>query len=431
MYTPNSIVSRLFNCISMVTDSIGCYCSDPVSDFTRRRKLPVDVLIKYLIQNQSKATKSELCEYFVSSKDIPSDSALCQQRNKLDPLALKRICDLFTHSFEDYKTLKGYYILACDGSDINIPFDKNDKETFCQNSRNSKPFSQFHLNALYDCINEVYWDVSIDAASKKRECDALINMIKERKYPTKSIIIADRGYEKYNLMAHCIKSNQKYLIRVKDINSNGILRSLQLPDCEFDMNVKKILTYSQSRKHGKEYAILSNCSSKFDFIDYDHDEYEINFRVVRFKITEDTYECLVTNLDEDEFSIEELKQLYHLRWSEETSFRELKYTVGMVNFHSKKRTFLKQEIYARIILFNLSNIITNRIKIKQKDKWKNKMEINQSTALTNIRLYLNGRINEKELVARLKKYLVPVRPDRKYKRNMKFKTVVPTTYKAS
>lgn len=80
MYTPNSIISRLFTCISMVSDSIACYCLDPVSDFTRRRKLPADVLIQYLIQCQSKATKSELCEYFDSSLDIPSDSALCQQR---------------------------------------------------------------------------------------------------------------------------------------------------------------------------------------------------------------------------------------------------------------------------------------------------------------------------------------------------------------
>lgn len=430
MYTPNSIISRLSTCISLVSNSIACYCSDPVSDFTRRRKLPADVLIHYLIQCQSKATKSELCEYFDSSLDIPSDSALCQQRKKLDPLALKRICKLFTRSFEDYKKIKGYYILACDGSDINIPFDKNDKETLCQRT-NQKPYSQFHLNALYDCLNEVYWDVSIDSASKKRECDALISMLKERNYPSNSIIIADRGYERYNLMAHCIESNQKYLIRVKDINSNGILHSLQLPNQEFDINVKKKLTYNQSKKYSNDYTLLSNCSSRFDFFAYAQDEYEIKFRVVRFKITEDTYECLVTNLSQDEFNMEELKRLYHLRWNEETSFRTLKYTIGMINFHSKKRMFLKQEIYARIILFNLSNILTNRIKIKQKEKWKDKMKINQSAAVTNIRLFLNNRITEQELITRLKKYLVPIRPDRKFKRNMKPKSVVPTTYKAS
>ena len=40
----------------------------------------------------------------------------------------------------------------------------------------------------------------------------------------------------------------------------------------------------------------------------------MNLRVLRFKITEDTYECLVTNLSEDEMSAEEFKDIYHLRW---------------------------------------------------------------------------------------------------------------------
>ena len=42
--------------------------------------------------------------------------------------------------------------------------------------------------------------------------------------------------------------------------------------------------------------------------------YYLSFRVVRFKLTEDTYEVLLTNLTEDEFSVSELKELYAMRW---------------------------------------------------------------------------------------------------------------------
>ncbi|MFR4721482.1 MAG: transposase [Holdemanella porci] len=61
----------------------------------------------------------------------------------------------------------------------------------------------------------------------------------------------------------------------------------------------------------------------------------MNLRVVRFKITKETYECLVTNLTRDEFDLNELKKMYHMRWNIETAFKMLKYIIGMMSFHSK------------------------------------------------------------------------------------------------
>ena len=58
--------------------------------------------------------------------------------------------------------------------------------------------------------------------------------------------------------------------------------------------------------------------------------YELNFRIVRFPISEDIYETVVTNLDEDRYPAIEIKKLYASRWGIETSFRDLKYTVGLI-----------------------------------------------------------------------------------------------------
>ena len=49
----------------------------------------------------------------------------------------------------------------------------------------------------------------------------------------------DRGYEKYNLFALCIERNQKFLIRIKDVNSNGILSTMNLEDTEFDIDITR------------------------------------------------------------------------------------------------------------------------------------------------------------------------------------------------
>ena len=57
--------------------------------------------------------------------------------------------------------------------------------------------------------------------------------------------------------------------------------------------------------------------------------YELSFRVVRFMISEDSYETVITNLD---FPPDELMRPYAMRWGIETSFRDLKYTIGLSAF---------------------------------------------------------------------------------------------------
>ena len=403
---PDKILNVFNRSIKMVCNNIACYCSDPASDFTRKRKLTAETLIHFIIQMQSKSLNSELCEYFTDLNFLPTSSALSQQRDKLDISAFQRIMYLFVNAFDDYKTWKGYHILACDGSDVNIAYDEKDVDTKKQNG-NNKPFSQLHINGLYDCINHVFWDTSIDTA--------------------------DRGYEKYNLMACCIENNQKFLIRTKDINVySSILSNLNLPDEEFDLNVTKILTRTQTNEtkaNKQKYTFISN-KSEFNYFGT-KEFYKMSLRVVRFKITDDTYECLVTNLTRDEFDLTELKKMYHMRWDIETAFKVLKYIIGMISFHSKKRNFIQQEIYSAILLHCLTNIIADRIQIEQSDRRKHKYKVNISTAVTNMRLWLRKLIGTAELMKRIKKYLAPVRPDRKYQRNMKPKSVVPFNTKAS
>lgn len=429
---PDKILNVFNRSIKMVCNNIACYCSDPASDFTRKRKLPVETLIHFIIQMQSKSLNSELCEYFNDINSLPTTSALCQQRDKLDITAFQRIMHLFVNTFDDYKTWKGFHILACDGSDVNIAYDEKDEDTKRQNG-NNKPFSQLHINGLYDCINHVFWDTSIDTAAKTRECAALMEMIMKHNYPINSIITADRGYEKYNLMACCIENNQKFLVRTKDINVySSILSNLNLPDEEFDLNVTKILTRTQTNEtkaNKQKYTFISN-KSEFNYFGT-KEFYKMSLRVVRFKITDDTYECLVTNLTRDEFDLTELKKMYHMRWDIETAFKVLKYIIGMISFHSKKRNFIQQEIYSAILLHCLTNIIADRIQIEQSDRRKHKYKVNISTAVTNMRLWLRKLIGTAELMKRIKKYLAPVRPDRKYQRNMKPKSVVPFNTKAS
>ena len=432
-YSIASIKLALDKAISSVCDNIDCYSASPGKDFTRNRKLNSDNMIRYILQLSNKSIQSDLMNRFLVSEDMPSASALCQQRHKLQPSAFQRIFSLFTSYFTNYKNYNGYNLLACDGSDINISHKKNDSSTYHVNTSATKGYNQLHLNALYDVLNGIYVDVNIDTATKTRECGALEDIIKDKNYPDKSIIICDRGYEKYNLMATCIENSQKFIIRVKDIKSNGILSTVTFPDKSFDMHITKRITRLQTNevKEDERYTILMNCSGPFDYLPIDQDYYEMDLRVVRFKITDDTYECLITNLTEDEMKFEEFKDIYHLRWEIETSFRDLKYTLGMIYFHSTDQEMIKQEIYASLTIFNFSKIIINNSPLKQESTWKYKYKINFKTAMTNIRLYLDEKIDEIELELRIKKFLIPIRPGRKYSRNVKGQSAKTSSYYAA
>ncbi|GLC79024.1 hypothetical protein LBYZC6_11380 [Lacrimispora brassicae] len=52
----------------------------------------------------------------------------------------------------------------------------------------------------------------------------------------------------------------------------------------------------------------------------------------------------------------------------ETDFRELKYAVGLVNFHCRKAEFVIQELWAHLILYNFCEIITAHVTVQKKEQ---------------------------------------------------------------
>lgn len=149
---PDQFLSIFNRSIQMICENIACYCNDPVSDFTRKRKLSAETLIRFIIQMQAKSLNSELCEYFDTIDSLPTVSAFCQQRDKLDISAFQRILHLLVGAFDDYKTWNGYHILVCDVSDVNIAYDEKDEVTKRQND---------DQNRSVNFISTLYMTVSI------------------------------------------------------------------------------------------------------------------------------------------------------------------------------------------------------------------------------------------------------------------------------
>ncbi|HEM4882565.1 TPA: transposase, partial [Streptococcus suis] len=139
------------------------------------------------------------------------------------------------------------------------------------------------------------------------------------------------------------------------------------------------------------------------------------------------FETLVTNTD---YSPEKLKGLYAYRWGIETSFRDLKYSIGLTHFHAKKKEGILQEIYARFINFNVCKWLISHVTIKTL-KFKQAYKICLSDAVYACRKFLREELTSFQLETYIAKHLSIILPNRTFQRKIKSKAPVSFTYRIS
>ena len=141
---------------------------------------------------------------------------------------------------------------------------------------------------------------------------------------------------------------------------------------------------------------------------------------------------MVTNLNRFEFPVEKIKELYHLRWDIETSFRELKYALGGINFHSKKDDFIKMEILAYLVMFNVVSRNIASVSVPQSDrKYDCAIDFKMTCVITR-RYYKKWRNwTPEQMYEELLSYTIPIRLGRADKRNMKPKSAVLFVYRVA
>lgn len=414
---PNRLRKRLLSQIHALQRS-ACV-KNPAKDFTRNRKLPFTSVVQQLVSMGGNTIYKELLEATGYGKDVATSSAFVQQRSKILPSTFSQLMRNFTQTKMEIKRYKGYRLLAADGSALLIAGDRTDLQTLQSNRYGS--CNMLHLNALYDLTNRVYLDAELQPWTLNYEQQALCNMVERSPITGKVIVLADRGYENYNCFDHIARKGWNYAIRVKDIHSNGMLSGLNLPDGEFDITVHRLLTRRQTLEIKNNPALYRFMPQHqvFDSLPVgSKDVYPLSFRIVRFLLDNGDFACVITNLTE--FAPSRLKSLYAKRWGIETSFRTLKHTIGLVNFHAKKRELISQEVFARLVMYNFCEMIATHVVISQPGG-KYAYRVNFTVAVHVCRRYLRpwGNAPPLDVEALIRKNISPVRPNRLFDRSTK------------
>lgn len=417
--TPTKVKNALNNAIEKISASLEKYVRNPGKDFTRKRKLPFATMLKMLVGMGGNTICKELYDWFGYSPDTASTAAFVQQRGKILPKATEDLFHLFTKECSYEKLYVGYRLLAVDGSDLRLPANANDTESYFKNdSDDAKGYNLIHLDALYDLISKTYIDASLQAKRTVNEHNAFVKMVDRADNSQKAIITADRGYESYNNMAHIIEKGWFFVFRAKE--SFGIITKTAVPkEKEFDIWTTITLTKRQTKLTRQlmksdpgRYRWLPP-HAVFDYLAPKDDKfYVLHFRVVRFLLPDGKYETIFTNLPEADFPSQRIKEIYRARWGIETSFRALKYTIGLANIHSKKPAFITQEVFSRITFYNFCSIISN---IAEEKIDKNR-RINFVSAVLLCRCFFRMAMCDDLLLHQISRQTFLIRSDRAFTR---------------
>ena len=375
--------------------------------FIRNRKVSFAMNILLIFACLKRSIQTGIDQFIIDMDtgfNTYSKQAFSKRRQCILPEAFQELYRLSTEFFykeAGYKTYSGYRILAVDGSKVNLPCNKELMEIYgCQKSTNN--LIQSLVSCLTDVLNNIILDgIMAPCNGNGRELakQHILNLSKIK--TDKDIILFDRGYPSAGLMQYIDQSGFKYIMRC----STSFVASINKKNFTNDGIIKH-----KFKKNGKE----------------------VTFRILRFSISNNTTEVLVTNIFE-EFSTSNFKELYNMRWGIEKTYNCIKNRFGLESFSGTKPVCILQDFYANLYLYNALAMLmygnNNKTPEKKDIETKYVYKINESQAVNKIcdnlikAVMAESKIERNKLFMKvykqLQKELVPVRPNRTYKRKRK------------
>lgn len=348
---------------------------NPKTNFKRHRKLTRQAVAELPYKLQERSIQSKIPSLFKTTPEI-STSAVAQSRSKIKSSLYIKVFERFNQetSKSDLNLFKGHRLAATDGSEVDAMFCTGNDENYSRSKSGGHHYFK-HANCTYDVLNHTFMDCLLQPGSKKNEDAAFLELALKHK-GKKIIFTCDRGYEALYTFYKLNKNKIKFIIRVKDQKSvTSMLKYYPMPDTEeYDIPYNVILTTKSSDasliKNRGIYKYISPKNQSLFFTE-DETELKLNLRVVRFWAVSEGVASLITvmtNLDPEDFSTDDIKEIYRLRWQEEIGFRTLKGSLALDSIHSRKEENIIGEIFAKLTLYNLCSRVRNALEIRKLKK---------------------------------------------------------------
>jgi hypothetical protein len=264
-----------------------------------------------------------------------------KSRRNLAPEAFMELNDIVWRGFYqqvDYLGYHGHKLLAVDGTFLNLPNHETIRKEFGvrdmgRGTKKDVPKSMCLLSMLYDPVNYLSLDVQMGQTDGSELQLLLKHMPKIDKG---DIVMLDRGYPSRYLFSILISKGSHFIVRMKP---NWV------PVKEFIKSRKKDITITMEVPDG------------------DYERYRQQFpamrktvkcRMVKVLAENGEQQILCTSLlDPVKYKLQELGELYCVRWGIEEGYKMYKARVQVEAFSGKTATAVKQDIYAKAMMMTM------------------------------------------------------------------------------
>jgi len=398
-------------------DFISTYRTSP-NAFTRTRNFTFKSLSFFIISSIQSSIQRELDRFFkeYNNQLLPEkfvgQSAFSQARLKIKPEAFVELGDdSVEHFYSNYniKKWKGFRLIAIDGSEVILPKTKETIAEFGEYTTNlmNKTIVLARVSKAYDVLNKINLDPKL--VNRKIGEHELANQ--HLKYCTKGdVVLLDRGYPSFDLFAKILSSGGHFCSRLSVSNWNVAKKLVESGQKEIIIEIKP--GNELKRKYKKEGVLVEPIKCRFVCVELPSGEKEV----------------LITSLlDTINYPHSLFKELYHLRWDIEESYKKDKHRLQLENFSGKTIIAIYQDFYATILLGNLTSIFLTSLQgdiDEHTQKANHKYQLNFTTAFAKVKGTIallftrnNIRILLDKLLQMFLSNILPVRSGRSFERN--------------
>lgn len=376
--------------------------------------------------------------------------ALNKTNPEVFPLLIRKFAEDF-YAQQNYQTLKGWIVLACDGTKMDLPPSQELRERFggylnqtiTDENKVKKP--QASCSVLVDVLNHVVLDATVKPCNTS-ELPMLYEHLENCKSLLKGkkvMLLCDRYYGSAELFLYCKLHGYRYLVRAKSYMYKDQVSTIDKDgDIELLFNKAwiKRLKRADCQAYAQKHSLLNVRVVK------NHYEYTLNNK----KKKPDSFAVdaiYMTNLEKEDFNTDSIVALYHTqRWDGETAYFNIKSHLEAERFNSGKYNIVVNELYGKILCYSICGVFYNRVGelvIERQRTGNDTMYTyipNMKYICDTLRLehkflkYLSNASFEdsnitqyiEELEQDCSKNVVPVRPGRHYKRWGRWMSTLPT-----
>ncbi len=326
------------------------------ADFTRRRALPFDRVMLFILQKTTRSIQRHLHAFWdqlaLEITTVVTPGAVTQARAKFKHtafIALNRETVLpIVYAPAQAGTIqrwRGHRLIGVDSSLVRLPRSATTEAEFGlveiknQMGTTGTAYPEGRLSVVYDLLNRIGLDGRLEK-SALGEVSLASQQLEH--LAAGDVVIVDRGFTGFVFLAQIRQRQIHFIARC---STGSFLAAQEMFRRNRAGQSRRVKLFASS-EHQAELKRLGLPQS-------------LVVRLVSVRLPTGELEVLVTSLlDEQTYPTAEFLTVYHWRWNHETYYGMLKGRLDLENWSGQSAEAVRQDFHAAVLLANLESVLS-------------------------------------------------------------------------